>query len=157
VEAPVATSPETVTESLDDGAEPASRVSSLPEDLLMRVLAHTGDKRVVFVSNREDPDLRRKLSETFVFAGLDWCCCGPLLVESLKKKIGSGAYDMVLCATGFLGHRVDSALSHACRKAGIRFVRVNKGRPLACLMALARDLGLDEAGRETVGVAANAA
>lgn len=110
----------------------------LPDDLLRKVRGSTEGKRSVFVSNRRDPDLQASLQEAFGFASLDCKIAEPRRVQALGEAIEEGQYDLVLAATGFQLQSLDHLLAKACRTAGVTYVRVNRGRPLACLRALAR-------------------
>jgi hypothetical protein len=110
--------------------------------LFARVRPHTEGRNAVFVSNRVDPDLEALVREALGFATIDWCEGNPRRVQSVEERIGQKAFDFVLAATGFQSHAVDGALYRACKKAGIPYVRVNKGRPVACAAAIARRLAL---------------
>ncbi len=129
-------------ESVDvDKAAPESNGVSLPSDLVERVRTVTVGKRSVFVSNRRDPDLQACLQDAFGFKTLDCRIAEPRRVEQLGEAIEDGQYDLVLGATGFQSHTLDNVLARACRSAGVHYVRVNHGRPLTCLRAVARDFG----------------
>lgn len=112
----------------------------LPERLLERVRTATAGKRSVLVGNRRDPDLQAVLQEAFGFASLDLKIAEPRRAQALGEAIEEGQYDMVLSATGFQLQSLDHLLSRACRAAKVPYLRVNRGYPLACLRALARDL-----------------
>jgi hypothetical protein len=112
---------------------------SLPADLVDRVRRYTKGKRSVFVGHRRDPELQASLREAFGFEVLDCRIAEPRRVEQLGEAIGDGRYDMVLGATGFQSHSLDKSLARACRQAGIHYIRVNQGEPIACLRAVARD------------------
>lgn len=122
--------------AVDEGAQAA-----LPSDLVDRVRGVTAGKRSVFVSNRRDPDLQARLQEAFDFKSLDCRIAEPRRVQQLGEAIEDGQYDLVLGATGFQSHTLDNVLARACRSAGVHYVRVNHGRPLTCLRAVARDFG----------------
>ena len=94
------------------------------------------------VTNRNDPDLARRIEERFAFASVDLCDIAPRRVEAAAKRVGAGTYDFVLAATGFLPHKVDGSLEQACRDTATLYVRVNRGRPHACIHHLARELGV---------------
>ncbi len=96
------------------------------------------------MSNRADPNLRDRLREIFEFEDLDWSAGETKRRQSLVGPIQSGSYHFVLGATGFLSHSIDGQISQACRKGQVPYVRVHRGRPLACLRAMARELGLEE-------------
>jgi hypothetical protein len=104
-----------------------------------RVRHLTRDKRALFVGNRSDPELRQRLVELFDLADLAWAGSEPRRVDGAVQAIAGGAYDIVFCATGFLEHKVSTRLVDACRATDVRFYRVNRGRPLTCLLAVARD------------------
>lgn len=119
---------------------PARLADRLPERLLERVRTATNGKRSVLVGNRRDPDLQAVLQEAFGFATLDLKIAEPRRAQALGEAIEEGQYDLVLSATGFQLQSLDHLLSRACRAAKVPYLRVNRGYPLACLRALARDL-----------------
>ncbi len=122
--------------------------------LLATVRAFTGGQRAVFVGNRADPKLRGTLEQQLGFASIEWCEGGPRRVNAAAERIEAGAYGVVLGATGFQSHMTDGKLYDACRKAGVTYVRVNKGRLMACAVAIAGALQL---GRNPNGSAAGGA
>lgn len=107
-----------------------------------RLRAKLAGQKTLFVSNRTDRELQQRLSDTL---GLDlsWCDGSPRRVESAAGSIAEGSYELVMVATGFQSHSADGMLSRAAKKAGVPYVRVYKGRPQACVRALARTFGLD--------------
>jgi len=112
----------------------------LPTALLARVRTATNGKRSVLVGNRRDPELQASLQDAFGFASLELKIAEPRRAQALGEAIEEGQYDMVLAATGFQLQSLDHLLSRACRTAGVPYLRVNRGLPLACLRALARGL-----------------
>ena len=82
--------------------------------------------------------------QLFEFAELDWLAGETKRRQALVTPIASGTYQFVLGATGFLSHSIDGQISQACRKGKVPYVRVHRGRPLACLRAMQRELGLEE-------------
>lgn len=121
--------------------ELVAELSSPSGELRRRVVEHTKGRRAVFVSNRTDEDLRERVEELFDFEVLDWVEAEPRRIDALADTIAAGAYDFVLGATGFMDHTVDGKLSRACKRTSARYIRVNRGRPTACLRAVARSLG----------------
>lgn len=116
-----------------------------PDDSLSALVRSRVDgKSALFVSNRDDPDLKARLEDRL---GLDitWCDGNPRKVQAQCESITRRSYDLVLIATGFQAHTVDGILARAARAGGVPYVRVFKGRPLACVRALARSLGLQDA------------
>lgn len=114
------------------------------DSLAALVRARVRGKSALFVSNRDDPDLKAKLEDQL---GLDisWCDGNPRKVQAQCESIARRSYDLVLIATGFQAHTIDGILARAARAGGVPYVRVFKGRPLACVRALARSLGMNEA------------
>lgn len=98
----------------------------------------TSGKRLVFVSNRRDPDLELRLKDLLPEAALEWRVAESKRLETLGESIQQGAFDVVLAAIGFQSLATDHLLARACRLARVRYLRVNRGRPNACLRALAR-------------------
>jgi len=116
-----------------------------PDDSLSALVrSHVDGKSALFVSNRDDPDLKARLEDRL---GLDitWCDGNPRKVQAQCESIARRSYDLVLIATGFQAHTIDGILARAARAGGVPYVRVFKGRPLACVRALARSLGLQDA------------
>jgi hypothetical protein len=106
--------------------------------LLDAVRGLTSGKRLVFVSNRRDPDLELRLKDLLPEAALEWRVAEPKRLETLGESIQQGAFDVVLAAIGFQSLVTDHLLARACRLARVKYLRVNRGRPSACLRALAR-------------------
>lgn len=109
-------------------------------DLLAGIQSATSGKRLVFVSMRRDPDLQTELKDALPSATLDWRVAEPKRLEMLSDAIQHGAYDVVLGALGFQSQGTDNLLARACRQAGVKYLRVNRGLPAVCLRALARDI-----------------
>jgi hypothetical protein len=114
-------------------------------ELITAVRARVAGQSAVFVSNRKDPALKTKLEEKLGLT-IDWCDGSRRRVQSVAKQIDQGTYDLVILATGFSGHVTDVLLGKAASRAGVPFVRAYKGRSLATLRALARDLGIRQEG-----------
>ncbi|MFY0542156.1 hypothetical protein [Nannocystis pusilla] len=108
-------------EETDDVDDPGAH-------LVAQVRPKVEGKRVLFVSNREDPDLKSKLEESL---GLDitWCDGNARKVQAQCESISRHSYDYVLIATGFQAHNIDGILARAARASAIPYVRVFKGRP----------------------------
>jgi hypothetical protein len=112
----------------------------LPADLIARVRGAYSGKRLVFVGTRRDPDLQARLTGAIPCAELEWRVAEPKRMQDLGEAIASKQYDVVLSALGFSSLGADPLLARACREAGIGYLRVNRGRPIACLRALARSV-----------------
>lgn len=115
--------------------------STALDDLSERVRAQTRGCRALFVSNRDDPELGARLTDLLGIT-ITWCDGSLRRVQAQCERIARGSYDLVLSATGFQVHGVDSALARASSAADIPYVRVNRGRPVACVQAIAREFGL---------------
>ncbi len=122
------------------GAQQSRGPDRLPSGDLARARRLTEGRRAMFTSNREDPMLADALRKTFRFAELRWIEAKQRRLDAAAESIRQGAVDMVLLATGFAAHTSEALLVRACRSSGTPYVRVNKGRPLAVLSALLRDL-----------------
>jgi hypothetical protein len=121
---------------------PAEAADVRPQDALTaRVRARTEGKRALFVGNREDRTLEDKLTELLGMS-ITWCDGSPRKVQAQCARLAKRGFDIVLCASGFQSHSVDAALSKAAQTARVPYVRVNRGRPAACVQALAREFGL---------------
>lgn len=123
--------------------------SRVLDALSARVRAQTEGRRALFVSNREDPELGARLSELLGIT-IAWCDGSLRRVQAQCERIARGSYDLILSATGFQVHGVDSALARAASAAGVPYVRVNRGRPVACVQAIAREFGLTSADQPNV-------
>lgn len=127
-----------------EGGADASPAPTREEVLLAALRPRTSGKRALFVTNRNDPTLVDKLRELFAFESIEACDVQPRRVAAKAQSVASHSYDFVLAATGFIPHKVDALLVEACRAADTLYVRVNRGRPQACILGLARELGVRE-------------
>ncbi len=105
------------------------------------VRARTQGRKALFVSNREDPELGVRLTDLLGIS-ITWCDGSLRRVQAQCERIKGKSYDLILSATGFQVHGVDSALARAAGGAGVPYVRVNRGRPVACVQAIAREFGI---------------
>jgi hypothetical protein len=142
-EAPLPSEP-LAPEAPESPSDPVADAAAIPSELREPILPYTRGKAALFVSNRADPNLRERLKSLFEFAELDWLAGETKRRQALVTPIASGTYQFVLGATGFLSHSIDGQISQACRKGKVPYVRVHRGRPLACLRAMQRELGLEE-------------
>jgi len=134
------------TEQTDPGADNAEpTLGPGHEALLALVRPRTEGRRVLFVSNRHDADLEAKLAE-LLRVDLTICDGTVRRVQAQCSRIAQRSYDLVLSATGFQLHGVDSALARASGAAKVPYVRVNRGRPLTVIQSIAREFGLGSAG-----------
>ena len=109
--------------------------------LVARVRARTEGQRTLFVSNREDGELADTLTELLGLS-ITWCDGTTRRLQAVCKRLGNGGFDLVLSATGFQSHSSDVVLGKAAHSARVPYIRVNRGRSLACVQALAREFGL---------------
>jgi hypothetical protein len=113
-----------------------------PAERLRRIVrSRVEGQKAVFVTNRPSPDIETRLHELL---GIDVSTfeASPRRVDALCERIANRKYDIVLSATGFQHHTVDSAISKVAKSVQIPLIRVDRGRPLACVKAIARELGL---------------
>lgn len=132
-----AESPETEATDPDEGDLAFRR-------LLGRVREKVEGKSALFVSNRADPLLKEKL-ERELGLELEWAEIDPRRIQARIESVKQGSFEMVLSATGFQGHSIDATLGRATTACGLPYVRVNRGRLITCVRALARQFGLLEA------------
>lgn len=116
----------------------------IDRDVLAAILEFTRGKNALVVSNRNDPDQDAEIERILQLTTVDHGLIDPRRIEALTERVERGSYDLVLAATGFMPHKADGSLRRACAKARIPYVRMNRGRPRACLRHLARDLGLSQ-------------
>lgn len=121
----------------------ASKVASPTERLTVEVRRLVEGKRVLFVTNREDEELRSRIESELACSVSFAVCSGERRTQHVEAAIVAGSFDIVLLATSFLPHQTTDVIGHAAKQAGVRCVRVNKGRMLATVRGLARMLGLD--------------
>ena len=131
-----------VAEDPSDLLDEPSAAASIDAELLDLVRPRTVGRTVLMVINRNDQELARRLEAIFGFERVDLCGIEPRRIASKVESVARGGFDYVFASTGFLPHKVDGSLEQACRASGTPYVRVNRGRPLACARHLARELGL---------------
>lgn len=136
----------------DEAAEPP-RAEAAPEEVPEILRRETEGLRVLYVSNRSEERLREKLQARFGFRALAWEEAAPRRVAAAAASIATGSHDLVLGATGFLGHSCDVRLRKACKAVGVPYVRVMKGKSGEVQFSLERDL-LGIPGRERARVTA---
>ncbi len=125
----------------DDDSEESDVGAAAFDALVAEVTKHTAGRTAMFVSNREDPELAERL-EALLRCSLTWVEGTTRRVDAACEKIARNPPDLVLSATGFQMHKVDTMLARAARASGVPFVRVNRGRPVAVVLALAREFGI---------------
>lgn len=93
-------------------------------------------KTVLFVSNRCDPQLKRKLEKTFGVK-LDWKVVEKMReIQAVCARISHGRYEAVWVQTSFISHKTDKLIKDACKGASVPYLPVNKGRPNAVAQSL---------------------
>ena len=110
----------------------------LPEGLVEEVRGRFQGKRLLWVGRRRDPVEQARLTEALPDTELEWRFAEPSLIEALPASLEQGGYAAVVSAVGLQAQIVDLALARSCKTVGIRYVRANRGQPLACLRGLAR-------------------
>lgn len=115
--------------SNDDDPPEDRRVAALRVEL-------TG-KRAALVSDKRNRALERKLSST-IGLKINWIDSKrSRKLQSAKRSVQAGSYDLVLIASVFMGHHVDATLKGACKQHGALLIDVKSGKFTSCLRALA--------------------
>jgi len=108
------------------------------------LLAKVKGKRVLWIGNRNDQQLRARLQEEFDFASIDMVLLNPKRLDSAAERLRKEGVDLVLACTGFISHSAEGKLRRAAGDK-VWFVRVEKGRVGAVGRNLARALGVKAA------------
>lgn len=104
---------------------------------LTHARALVAGKTILFVSNRTDPQLKRKLEKTFGVT-LDWKVVEKMReIQAVCARISNGRYDAVWVQTSFISHKTDKLVKDACKGTSVPYLPVNKGRPNAVAQSLA--------------------
>lgn len=114
----------------------SSSTNGPPSELLSNARGHCDGKRLVIVSHRRDPELRGRLDRALPTAQIEWAVAEPKRLQELVGKIQDQSFDLVLGALGLQAPTPDRSLALACRIAETPYLRVNRGRPVACLRAI---------------------
>lgn len=142
------------TLTVDDGEDEAvakpKPVADPAEAILERVREITAGKHILFVGNREDELLRERLEKDLRCSVVVRDGGNPKRMRAIINAVTPNSYDFVLMATGFNNHVADASLCRAAKGAGIPYVRVSKGRPLATIRAIARVFNIDRGGETVV-------
>lgn len=129
-----------------DLRQPDTPTGAPPHEAMATALrAKTAGWRGLIVSNRVDHDVRKEL-ETLLDMEIASAVATPRRTDAACEAIEGGRYDVVICATGFVGHSTEGHLRSAARGTDTRIVRAYKARVLGCLRAMARDLGVQGVG-----------
>ncbi len=105
------------------------------------VRKRTSGSKVLVFSNRADPELSSRL-EKLLGITITWCITNIRKVQAQAHRMVLKGYDMILSLTGFQAHSIDSLCCKNAKAVGVPYVRVNRGRPQTCLLAIAREFGL---------------
>jgi hypothetical protein len=129
-----------IPQSEDDDAAPDSGEDGSLESFCDSLRPRTEGIRALLVGNRSDDKLEARLTE-LLGVHVTTCDGSTRRLQAQCARITRGSYDLVLLATSFQSHSTDDTLAHATRGARIPYVRVKRGRPLACALAIARAVG----------------
>jgi hypothetical protein len=103
---------------------------------LDRLRARFKGHQTQLVTNRRNVEVEGKL-ERLLELHVEWIDSSkPRQLGAARQAIHHGGCELVLVATGFVGHDVDSMLKSACKLAKSPFISVRKGSISACLRAL---------------------
>lgn len=131
-------SPDELQVPEDDEETPKPERVDPAARLLEQVRTVTENKRILFVTNRDDVRLRDELEHDL---GADVVLKNggnARQMKSIIDAVDSAKYDIVCMATGFNNHSADRALCRKTKTEGIPYVRVQKGRRAATVRALGR-------------------
>ena len=132
--------PEPETES-DEGEEEDQGGPESP--VIAKVRGFLRDKKVLFVTNRQDRKLQELLGSVLGISDLDFRdVSDPRRLQAAVNAVSVGDHDIVLLTTSFSSHTADHQLAKAAKKRKIPYVRVAKGRPLAVALAVVQTLGM---------------
>lgn len=84
--------------------------------------------RVIFISNRPDGGLEKRLKEELGFSAIRWVVDSPRVRESTEEAMKKGSYTLLLLQNSFISHAATD-LSSVARKQGLKALLVNGGRP----------------------------
>jgi hypothetical protein len=121
-------------EDEDEAASEIGEESGL-QKLCDGLRPRTRGHRVLLVGNRSDDKLEARLAELLGIR-VTTCDGSPRRLQAQCERIARGSYDLVLIATSFQSHSTDDTLARATRAAAIPYVRVKRGRLLACVLAI---------------------
>jgi hypothetical protein len=97
------------------------------KDILERAKELLQGKKVLFVSNRPDKRLQKKLADELGIE-VDWKDVERVsAAQTASDRIKNGQYDLVFVATSFVSHKSDKVVKAACKSSETRYVPVNKG------------------------------
>jgi hypothetical protein len=108
------------------------------------LLAKVKGKRVLWIGNRNDQELRKRLLTEFEFASIEIVLLNPKRLDSAAERLKKEGVDLVLACTGFISHSAEGKLRRAAGER-VWFVRVEKGRVGAVGRNLSRALGVKAA------------
>lgn len=112
--------------------------SPLPRELVDLVRGRFGGKKLLCLGMRRDPVEQARLTQALPDTELEWRFVEPSLLEELPAALEEGGYEAVVAAVGLQAQATDIALARGCKRAGVRYVRANRGQPIACLRGLAK-------------------
>lgn len=117
------------------GASPAGPFS---DEELERARGLTAGARIVVAGRRRDPTEQAWLERLLPDAELDFRLIEGDFVNGLAERLTDGGVRLLLGACGLQSAQVDLAFARATREARCTYVRVNRGRAVSCIRALAR-------------------
>lgn len=115
--------------------------------VIRRVRAALAGKRVLVVSNRKDPQLKKTLEDA-LGVRVKWVAIptgGRAKTRSATESISRGTYDVIIALTGFMKHATGNALRAAAQRGSANYIAAGRGRLTEAVGAIDRDLGLTPA------------
>lgn len=109
----------------------------IPESWLEAARARAADKKILCVGSRYETAEQRSLGSYLPDAQLEWRLIESELLAEMVRLLNEGRHELLLGAVGLQNSLVDRALARAARAAGVEYVRVNRGRAVSAVRALA--------------------
>lgn len=111
--------------------------SSIEDKLSVRLRPILEGQHALMVTNRREAIIERDLHDRLALA-VTWVDSGrPRRLQAARSTILMAGCDLVLVATGFVGHNVDMLLKPVCKHCRVPFLAASRGRLLAYLTAMA--------------------
>lgn len=96
------------------------------------------DKRILMVNGSRDPGRESGLRQALGGPPIEGVVLEKERMKEAERRIRAGDYDLVLASFGFQTGWADTRLSVACREAGVKYLRVYRGRVWSCLRVASR-------------------
>ncbi len=130
-------------EETEEAHEPQDQEARLSDDpLTMAVRNRVRGARVLVMAPRDDRRLRERLERLLGVSTEHLDFDKKNRVDDIAASVRKGNFGLIVAMTGFMAHRIQDKIKPLAIAAGTPYVCANKGRPRACIEAIARDLGV---------------